>query len=98
MRCIHVSLALLAALSLGGCAEYPRVDAAYGQSYAALVREQTANPRAADQHHAPVPADGARLEGVIKAHNGAVSTAVAGKVQTGSFQVGGGGGGGGGGG
>ena len=93
MRCIHVSLALLASLSLGGCAEYPQVDAAYGHAYAALVREQTANPQAATQHHAPVPADGARLEGVIKAHNGAVSSAIAGKVKTGAFQVGGGGGG-----
>lgn len=97
MKILHIGLTLLGSITLCGCAEFPHVDATYGHAYAALIRDQTVNPRAAEQAHGPAPADGARLEGVIKAHNGAVSKAVAGRVQTGAFQVGGGGSGGGGG-
>lgn len=98
MKCIRIGLVLLASLALCGCAEYRQIDAEYGHSYAAMVREQTFNPRAAAMPRAPAPADGARLEKVIKAHNGAVSAAVTGTVRTGQFDVGGSGGGGGGGG
>ncbi len=98
MKCIRIGTALLASVVLCGCAEYPQVDAAYGHAYAAMVREQTSNPGAAAMTHAPAPADGARLERVIKAHNGAVSAAVTGTVRAGQFDIGGSGGGGSGGG
>ncbi len=97
MKCTRIGLALLASLALCGCAEYPQVDAAFGHAYAAMVREQTFNPHAKAEPHVPASADGARLEKVIKAHNGAVSGAVTGTVRTGQFDVGGSGGGGGGG-
>lgn len=96
MKCIRIGLALLASLVLCGCAEYPQVDAAFGHAYAAMVREQTFNPHATAKPHASPPADGARLEKVIKAHNGAVPSAVTGTVRTGQFETGGGSGGGGG--
>lgn len=97
MKSLHIGLALLASSALCGCAEFPHVDAGYGHAYSAMVREQTADPQAASQSRPPAPAQGARLENVLKAHTSAVSSAVGGKVKTGEFQVGGSGGGAGGG-
>ena len=85
------TLALLAAVTLGGCAEFPYVDQMYGHAYLAMIRDQTFDPRAAIVAHRPAPGGGMRLENVLKAHRAAVSGAVAGHIRTGRFETGGGG-------
>lgn len=99
MKYSHVyvaCLALVATAVLGGCAEFPHVDHAFGHTYAGMIHGQTFNPLAATIHHGPAPAGGMRLENVLKAHRGAVPHGVSGRLSTGQFQTGGGGGGGGG--
>ncbi len=86
-------LALLAAATLGGCAEFPNVDHAFGRAYAAMIQRQTFNPQSALVQHHPALGGGMRLENVLKAHRGAVSHAVSSPISTGQFETGGGGGG-----
>lgn len=71
MRFTRLSLIVLAAAVIGGCAtDYPRVDAGFGKSQARMVAAQTYDPKAAAHPPALAPAtgDGQRLENVIAAH------------------------------
>ena len=91
MKGLQIALALLACVALGGCAEFPYVDAAWGHAYANMLRAQTLRPQ--DVAHppadAPALADGQRLENVLKAHRQAVPSGVTQSVPTGQFQSGG---------
>lgn len=86
-----VSLTLVFAATVGGCAEFPHVDHVYGHTYAAMVRRQSFNPQAGTAHQGPAPGSGTRLDNVLKAHDHAVSSGVTSHVSTGQFQNGGGG-------
>jgi len=91
MKCLHTSLALLVCIGLGGCAEFPHVDSAWGHAYANMLHVQTLRPQdiAHPPAHAPAVADGQRLENVLKAHRKAVPAGVSKSVSTGQFQTGG---------
>lgn len=92
MKYSHVCVAcltLVVSALLGGCAEFPHVDHVFGHSYAGMIHRQTFNPQAATGHHSPAPASGMRLVNVLKAHRGAATGAVSGRVSTGRFQSGG---------
>lgn len=89
MKYSHVCLGLVAAAMLGGCAEFPHVDHAFGHSYASMIHKQTFNTQAATVQHGPAPASGMRLENVLHAHRTAESHAASGHLSTGQFKTGG---------
>lgn len=94
MKYSHVCVACLAlamAAMLGGCAEFPHVDRAFGHTYVGMIHGQTFNLQAAATHHAPAPGGGMRLENVLQAHRHAVSHGITGRVSPGQFHTGGGG-------
>lgn len=71
MRLTRLSLIVLTTAVIGSCAtDYPRVDAAFGESQARMISAQTYDPQAAAHPPAlaPAVADGQRLENVIAAH------------------------------
>lgn len=87
----RLSLALLAAAAIGGCAtDFSRVDASFGKSQAQMISAQTYDPQAAAHPPAlaPAVADGQRLENVLAAHRKDVPEGAKQVAQTPQFDVG----------
>jgi len=91
MRFTRLSLILLAAAAMAGCAsDFPRVDASFGKSQAQMISAQTYDPQTAAHPAllAPAVGDGQRLENGLDAHRKDVPQGTKQVSQTPQFDVG----------
>lgn len=91
MKYLAISLTLLIAAAIGGCAEFPRVDASLGKSVTQMIASQTLDPAASAHPAALAPglSDGQRIENVLAEHRKDVPQQASQQVaQTPQFQAG----------